>query len=369
MIAGLTRPDLERLLARAMSRHIGYTAGAYNLGRILSVLYAFEDKPSAYGHDLLAFLREKGADQQSEDYLREVPVFATAFGLLEQTSGRNTQLQKYSPTALGRAVAAARKVAPDEFSQDLLRKVVFLADSDSLIGTLSYYSQNRETGVGEYYVGFVKSMRENRLAWLRNAIPEKILRERIEQNLPWLKVPKKRTLQPQVDVPSANTARHHTQPRKGWAKDLGFLEKDENSLTSLGGAVLKTFMPSGSYFWLGPPAGTQKALGISEKLRAPGPYEDTFLLGAELSEASDAENRDLMEDVSELMKEAYPYSRLIHAPQASLILPFEYIRYRSRIDGRAYDSSKIFKLLFREKRDKFDRLSALRGSVGFYRLK
>lgn len=369
MIEGLTRPDLEALLVKAMSRHIGYTAGAYNLKRILSLLEVFENRPSAYGHDLLAFLRLGGDGQQSEDYLKEVLAFSTSFGLLDQTSSRNSQLHKYSPTSLGRAVAAARLVGPEEFSRNLLTKVVFLADADSMIGTLSYYQLSRRQNLGEYYVSFIGEMRNARLSWLMKAIPEKILRARIEQQLPWLKTPKKQTLEIAVDVPSANTARHHTQPRKGWARELGFLERDRDALTSLGEMALRAFMHEGAYFWLGPPEGTQKALGIAEVDWALGPFEDTFLLGADLPKASETENRDLMEDVSQIMSEAYPHSKLIHAPQASLILPFEYIRFRSQIDRRSYDSAKIFDLLFREKRDRFDRLSALRGSVGFYRVK
>ena len=60
MTAVGNREEGEKLIAKALSRHIGYTSGAYDLKRIFSVLEVFREESSAYRDEIVAYLGATG---------------------------------------------------------------------------------------------------------------------------------------------------------------------------------------------------------------------------------------------------------------------------------------------------------------------
>ena len=69
------------------------------------------------------------------------------------------------------------------------------------------------------------------------------------------------------------------------------------------------------------------------------------------------------------MSTAYSRAKWVYAPQASLQLPIEFIAYRSYVDGMDYRWEEVLNILFRRYRSTFERLSARRGPIGFYKVK
>ena len=102
---GLTREDAERSLGRALSRHVGYTTGAFHLDRIFSVVEFFRTETSAYSAEIgNALQSDEGGQALSPSYLQGIIDFASAFGLIERVSNREAKLGRYAATELGRSV-------------------------------------------------------------------------------------------------------------------------------------------------------------------------------------------------------------------------------------------------------------------------
>jgi hypothetical protein len=368
------RTEMEAALGRALSRHIGHTTAAYDLDRILSILEFFQDRPSAYKEEIVGFLIDRGLSKDahqgvSQEYLDGIVTFARSLGIIQQTSGRDLRLQKYSPTEQGRSLLAAQKVGNSDFTNFYVARVAFIADADSLMALLTYYHNRPERSLFDYYVTFFINIRSRRYAWLQRAFDEPLLFDRIARHLGWLSIPKRGTGEPKIEPFTTNTARHHSTPRKGWLTTFGMLDRDSDQLTSFGERAFQSLRQSGEYFWLGPPRGVQEALRISPTQSMSGPFEDEFGFTSQQAEASPEHNRAISGDVAELMTIAFPHAKLIHASQASLLLPIEFILYRSFTDGVRYDPIAVLDEVFQEHRDKIDRLSALKGRIGFYRVK
>ena len=56
-----TRQEAESLLARSLSRHIGYTSGAYDLDRIFSIVDVFSSNTSIYRNEIVSILGDDSA--------------------------------------------------------------------------------------------------------------------------------------------------------------------------------------------------------------------------------------------------------------------------------------------------------------------
>jgi len=364
---------MEAALVRALSRHIGHTTGAYGLDRILSVLDFFRDRSSAYKEEIIAYLRDQSPQDEkaiTEEYLSEVLTFARSFGVIDLVSGKEVRLQKYSCPELGRSLLAAKDIGNDNFFRFFKARTIFLADSDSLVAVLSYFCKNRSENLQDYYVSFFSAVREARYDWLCRAFPEPMLLTRITDRLTWLSVAKNGVAtQPKIDVFSLNTARHHSTPRKGWLASFDMLDLDTGRLTEFGRRALQSLVGNKGYFWLAPPRGMQELLRISSSLITDGPFEDEFAFAHELDAPKHNDFEALIPDVAEIMIQGYPSAKLIHASQASVQLPIEYIIYRSYTDGVAYDALQVLDEVFHRYRDEIDRLSAFKGKIGFYRVK
>lgn len=370
------RAGMEVALGRALSRHIGYTTAAYGLDRILSVLVFFRDRPSAFKEEIVSFLADRDHDRHhdahepiSQDYLSDIVTFARAFGIIQQTSSRDLRLQKYAPTEQGRSLLAAQALGDAAFAKFYVARAVFLADADSLVALLSYYNAPPHEPALSFYVNFFLRIRTQRFEWVRRAFSEPILFERIAGHLAWLESAKRGRGEPRIEPFSQNTARHHVTPRKGWLEAFGMFERDGDRLTDFGRKALQSLGGANDYFWLGPPRGVQEALRIAPDLRLPGPFEDEFSFTGDQRQATEKENRALAVDVAAVMERAFPYAKLIHAAQASLLLPIEFVIYRSFADAITYDTNVVLDEVFSANRDTLDRLSALKGNIGFYRVR
>lgn len=371
-----TRQDSEHALARALSRHIGYTSAAYSLPRILSVLDFFHDKASGYKQEVLAYLKaaalEEGSKEGSDKYLEEVMNFAVAMRLVEVVTTREAALPRLAPTDIGRSVLGALACGDEEFARYYITRTVLLADADFLYPILQHYLDRNQEGLKEYFISFQMKLRERRLQWLAEAVPESILRSRIAENVSWMLRPRNRLQDYIADHPTMNTARHHTTPRQGWLQYLGMIDAGKKHLTDFGRDVATALAPSGSYFWLGPVSDVQNALRIPlDKQERIGPFEDTLSLSPheQLLEPTSDDVSKLVDRLAEIMDRAYGAAKLIHAPQASLIISIEFIRYASYREGKDYRWEVLLNEFFHLKKTQFERFSAKKGQIGFYRPK
>ncbi len=364
------RTTLEKSLVRALSRTIGYTTGAYDLDRIVSVLDALKDKASVYEPEIVDILKQRDSELTTS-YLSSVLEFASAFGLIQLSSGRDARLQKVAASELGRSLNGARHARDKAFYDYFLAKVVFLADADSLVAILLSFKDGKPKSLKDTYseyIDFLQELRTKRLDWLKQIMPERVIRERIEERVPWLKKSKDRLEPFKIEKLTQNTARHHTLPKRGWLKSLGMLS-DEDALTDVGQKVLQNLMGQSGYFWIAPRRGTQERLGIPRTQIKEDVCEDDLIFAPDLPPASAVEVQEMAEDLYNVMVRGFPHAKLIHAPQASLILPIEYINFRSIEDGMRYSAEQVLREVFQKNKSSLDRMSAFRGNVGFYRVK
>ena len=371
-----SRNELESSLVKALSRYIGYTAGAYDIDRIYSILQFFIDKPSAYEEEIVDFLNihnsrpyTKKSEDKSAKYLAEVINFATSMQIIEIVTDRNVSIRRFAPTQLGRAVMGVQKINDENFYQFFRTKVTLFADADAIVPLLiSAKHKTSSLNLYESYKDFQQNLRIRRLNWLKLAFPDRRLLERITERLPWVDG-KTSNLNEILDI-TVNTARHHVTPRKEWLIELGLIDEWDRNLTEFGFHVKSALVPDNDYFWLGPPKGLQIALRVLPEYQKGGPFEDSLcFFEAKNEQPSDSAIEGLIEKTTEVMVEAYLGARLIYAPQASLQIPIEYINYCSYVDKIAYNWQDILDDLFRRKRSSLERFSARKGPVGFYKVK
>ena len=364
-----SRADLELALARALSRHIGYTSGAYDLTRIFSILEFFLERPSGYRQEIVRFL----ADTTSKTagltvaYLEEVINFAQAMGLVETVSTREARLQRISATELGRSLLGAKNSGNPSFYAYYQCKAVLRADADSLLPVLLYFQHEQTSTLQDFFLSFQRELRTSRWNWLKKVFPQGQLLDRVVAHISWLRPPTSKDPQYRIDFPTKNTARHHTAPRQGWLQELNMLDRSSKVLTAFGRDVLTSLQPNDTYFWLGPPHDVQSLLRIEDTVRLEGPFEDQLNFGRHQIKPSAEELDELIEDVFQIMLASFESAKLVHAMQASLQLPVEYINFRAYRDQRAFTWETVLDDLFKVKRGQVDRYSAHTGKIGFYR--
>lgn len=363
------RDEAERALAKALSRHIGYTTAAYDLQRIFATLRPFSSRTSAYKDELIAFLgpetRKERGEPASTGYLAEVLSFATALGLLEIVSSREAKLVRYAATEVGRSVLGATAVGQDDFTRYFATMIVLRADADYVYPLLTHLKEASLAPLNQFFVSFQETLRVKRLDWLTSIMPETILLERVVRQIPWLRGGRSPTGKYAIDVPTLNTARHHATPRHGWLVQLGMYDPTSHGLTDFGHDVLRSLAPNQNYFWLAPPKTALEVLGISDASGSQS--EDAINFADLLQEATPEDAAILVDDVARVMRVGYTAARLVHAPQASLLLPIEYISFRCYRDRKRYDWQTVLDDLFRSHRADIQRYSAIRGKIGFYR--
>lgn len=366
-MALMSRDSAENDLAGALSRHVGYTTGAYDLQRIFSVVEVFKTRTSAYTEEIISDLFGTNGDRTtSAAYLSEVLNFATSFGLIESVSNRDSKLTRYAATELGRSVLGIADLDDQDFRDFFLGSVILLADADFLVPLMIHIDTRIETPLLEYFREFTEDLRIRRYNWLRDQFPERILFERIASQIAWLKRTKDMAVAYKVDVPTINTSRHHSKPRLGWLSTLRLSTPDSKCLTPAGKSMLHNLAAEYHYFWVSPCPNTMTTLKITSP--EPSASEVDLLASYDNPLPAEAEIAQLVEDVAAIMKSAYPNAKLIHAEQASLRLPIGYIEYRSYKDQRRYDWQTVLKSVFEEYRGVLHRYSAHKGQIGFYKV-
>ena len=365
------RSDLELDLAKALSRHIGYTTAAYDLERIVSILDLFAGVPSVYEPEIVEFLRNDTQEQEkgaSDRYLSEVINFCVSMDLIEVVGSRSAQLTKYTATSIGRSLLAARSIGNDEFYQFALTKSVLLADADSIFCILKYYHASEIIKLDQFYKEFHNTLRHRRLDWLLTAFPEPTLVSRIADHLSWLKRTRTADRSLTVEEISNHTARHHSTPRRGWIDFLGMRNPETGSLTEFGETIRRSLLNEGAYFWLGPHSKTQDGLRIPESYQASGPFRDTLSFSHTNVQPSPQQIGRMTVDLLEVMERGFSHARLAHARQAPLDFPIEYIYFRSYKDKVEYNWREVLDDVFSANRKRVQRLSARVGEIGFYRI-
>lgn len=364
------REEGEKLVAKALSRHIGYTSGAYDLRRIFSVLDVFREESSAYKDEIVAYLGASGeaahAQSTTPEYRADVLSFASAMGLVEAVSTRDARVPRFAATELGRSIMGAAAIGDPEFYNFYSAQVVLRADADFLIPILTYVRDAPSMGLNDYFVAFQVTLRSRRFAWLQAAFSEPILMERIASQLPWLKRQKGAHRLYEVETPTANTARHHATPRQGWLEQLGMVDLGRRSLTDFGQDVLTALNPGDDYFWLAPADDVLDALRFAS--RPAGQSEDCLRFSSVAVPPTEEELESLVNDLALVMKSGFVKAKLVHASQASLQLPIEYVHFRAYRDGRAYEWEAVLDILFQRFRGQLERYSARKGKIGFYRV-
>lgn len=367
------RSFAEKDLAKALSRHIGYTTGAYHLDRIFSVLEIFSNTPSAYINELVQHTKHCDADVgkdegPSDEYLIEVPNFAESMSLIQTVSQKGASLRRLAPTEIGRALLGARCTNNQEFLNFFFTKAVMLADADAIFPILDYFSNPSDVSIQEHYRLYNSNLRMARAEWIVRAIPEPRLLKRVVDYVPWLSLSRAGPNKLKFEVLSLKTAKHHMAPRQGWLYKLNILDTHEQKkLTRFGLSIYSVLTQYGKYFWLGPHKTSQEVLRIPQGVRKPGPFHDTIDLGVATTQPSIRDVSDLAEDTVEIMKSGYKGSKLIHADQATLLLPIEYIKFRKFFDKKEYEWEEVISHIFKRFRSEFERLSPKKGKIGFYK--
>jgi hypothetical protein len=366
-----SREDSEKALGRALSRHIGYTSGAYHLNRIFSVLDQFKDRTSAYKQELVSSMiatsaDERGRDEISEDYAGEILNFAVAIGLLDSVSGRHANLTRFAATETGRSILGVSTLGQPDFLRFYRAQIILRADADFLVPILLYYDNDRDDDLLSHFAMFIAELRHARLAWLIKNFPEPVLLERVVEHIGWIKRgrgPAGRFLPAEL---KPDTVRHHATPRQGWVEELGMIDRKKKNLTSFGKDILTFLAPASKYFWLAPPSDVLDSMGVTD--RPEGLPEDRMKFSVSVSSPTEVEIARLCEDVRRVMLTGYTSAKLIHAAQASLQLPIEYIAYRSYRDRKNYDWERVIDTVFQANRESLQRYSAHKGKIGFYRV-
>lgn len=368
MIAGVTRDEAERDLGRALSRHIGYTTGAFDLDRIFSVVAYFRTETSGYGAEISETLgRGPGGKALSASYLNGVIEFATAFGLVEAVSSRESKLTRYAATELGRSVLGVLTDQDTDFRKHYLATVVLMADADYLVPLMVHINDGGQKPLQDDFLAFAIDLRTRRYDWLRKTLTQPVLLERTAAHIPWLKKAKAGIQPYTIAEPLPSTVRHHSKPRLGWLSDLGFLDQNSGRLTPFGLDVLNAVVGDQAYFWIGPDPVSMATLGVKDPVDQ-AKETDLGLTPRSTPEPSAAERNMLASDTAALMIRAFGSAKLIHADQASLRLPIAYIQYRAYRDGRRYDWVAVLTQVFDTERDRLRRYSAHKGHVGFYKV-
>ena len=377
MLVG-TRGDFERALTNALSRYIGYTTAAYDIDRIFAVLELFTEKPSAYGAEIVEHLQgsddtidsRKESKKLTDKYLSEVINFSIGMQLIEMVSDRHTNVKRFAPTQKGRSVLGAQSLGNEDFYRYYRTKIILSADADAIVPVmLLMHRGDSPADLPTRYQIFQKNLRMRRLDWIAAAFRDRRLLERIVRKLPWVEHESRPGSGHMIQELSLNTSRHHVTPREGWIQRLGLLNKQNGTFTQFGQDVLSALVPGGEYFWLGPKSGVQEALRIPISNQKKGPYEDTLALGENGSTPTTICLRDLVEDTADVMLSAYSRAKWVYAPQASLQLPIEFIAYRSYVESIDYNWVEVLNTLFKKYRSTFERLSARKGPIGFYKVK
>lgn len=371
------RDYYEQALLKALSRHIGYTTGAYAIFRIADIVLTFENEPSKYQFQLIQELLNRRLDSSGaiqEEYASEILNFGVALGLIERLSiGGSAGLSKFALAPAGLAYRSAYKLDLESFKRFLLTGLVVESDADAYVLLLevlfSLQDKKDSPNYRSLFKDWTSEILEERSCWINRAFPNPILRERLAKRISWAKLSHKKEVTPHRV--KDDFARHHATPRKGWTVALAHYDEKEDGLTPGGIELLHRLRGQRNrFFWLGPPEGTQEALRIPPEHRLGGPFAPSWNALRPMKKAQESEMiEEIMVSTVSFMEKAFPFLRLVHANQAPLDAVRPYIYFKESELGVRTDTDALLRDIFQERSDKFTVLSKRTGSLGYYQLR
>ena len=360
-----------------MSRHIGYTTGAYQMDRIANIATIFHRKPSLYQYEVVQYLKDQSEGSKRkvrEKYAAEIINFANALGILRKAAdGPTSGARRFALTPEGFTIRSALERDEETLLRFTLIGLVLESDCDTYGLLLDILDEHPIAGAALHkaFRARFEELRSERLAWLNRAFPNRTLRDRIHERMSW--IPHQRRIRPQ----STDFGRHHVTPRLGWAQWFGHIAPDrppsttaEDSLLTDQGVELLSALRRGSgrYSWLGPECGTQEALRIVKVLQRGGPCAPSWnLLRPTDRRQSKADVDRIAEDVADYMYVHYIDLKLVHANQASIASVVPYLHLREHQMGYAVETDRVLDRIF-ETRSSFSYLSSRRHKYGYYQL-
>ena len=238
------RSFYEKNLAKALSRHIGYTTGAYDLFRIADVTLTFKDELSKYQFELIKELIQKSESNSGkigEGYATGILDFCVGLNFLQRIpSPSQVAFSKLALTSLGLAYRAANKLGLNRLKQLILIASVLQSDADNyivLLEILKMIGQNEDQHT--FHNSFEKrtaALLNERGEWINRIFTSSILRRRIADLLQWANIDINGIVTPKPV--KKDFARHHSTPRKGWAEALYHYDTDRKDLTSDGKEII-----------------------------------------------------------------------------------------------------------------------------------
>ena len=373
----ISRSDFETNLSAALSRHIGYTTGAYQVDRIADIATIFRRKPSLYQYELVQHLKNQSEGSQRkirDKYAAEIVNFANALGILRKAAdGPTPGARRFALTPEGFTIGSALERGEEPLLRFTLIGLVLESDCDAYGLLLDILEQGPIAGT-ELHKAFrvrVEELRSERLAWIDRAFPNRTLRNRIYEKMSW--IPHQRRVKPE----STDFGRHHVTPRLGWAQWFGHIYAERPSSTATEGSPLTDRgvellgalrRETGRYTWLGPERGTQEALGIPESLQRTGPCAPSWnLLRPSERRQSKVDVDRIADDVAEFMHIHYSDLKLVHANQASIASVVPYLHLRESQLGYAVEKDSVLDRIF-ETRSSFSYLSSRKHKYSYFQL-
>lgn len=355
-----SREVYEHRLAAALSRHIGYTTGAFHLERITGLTSHLAGKPFRY--EVEVSQRLQAEHPLGKESAEGVINFAISLGLLQRIAGDGSH-SRLTLTDIGRSIYAASLRKDRDFYRFLVSYALLEYDADLYCLILEFSDQLSDDWL-QAFRETVFELRKSRLEWLQRVLKLDVLVKRIAEQVPWMQDRGNKLAI--LDVGS-DFARHHTRPRRGWARAIGHLQED-NSLSVEGRKILQRLhSDSGRYFWLGPDKETLNSMRIplNETPRPLGPAWSILRPEAETVPPTPA----FVREVGEFMIEMYPSIRLHRTNQAPVAAIKPFIYYKESTIGIRTDEEMLIRSVFEEFGETIAPLSGKGRTIGHYQLR
>ena len=355
---GRPRPELEAALAQALSRHVGYTTGAYEIDRIAEITLEFQNRPSLHQYELTRHLMiqsREGRQAIGEDYAAGILNFAVGLKVIHKVTGGSTpRVNRYAVTPEGATIRSALAHSEEQLAKFTLLGLVLESDSDAYALMLDILDKTHATGalLHSLFQDRFQDLRSDRESWLKLAFPNQILRKRIESRIPWIR--ESRTFTRRVEKLTSHFGRHHVTPRLGWAETFNHIKsaskgcQDSINLTRSGLELLRLLRSeTPNYNWIGPPEGTQEALRIPDAQRRHGPFEPAWeLLRPRQLTSSDWNVERVVSRVTEQLVTHYDSLKLVHANQVPIRSVLPLIFFEERTLGFRVPTDTVLETLF-----------------------
>lgn len=372
-----SRAQAEAEFVHALTRQVGYTAGAYSVQRMAGIVAHFEDA-NAYQFELLKKLTSVGASAEplTNKYATDVLNFAGELGIIAKLPGASApHLSRYVLTDAGVAIRAARAIQP-ELEQLVLEHLILENDADAYLRVLSLVAgvdPRSGDDLSTEFRDLISNMRLARLAWLREAFPSKPVLMRLVKGggsqVHWLKPNRLGVIE--LDKLSADFGRHHFTPRKTWASELNHVDPTGRGLSAAGREFVSRVgwrEGSSSGHWIAPATECMTSLRISAEghlFGEAGPTIDLLRPRSPLREP----DQELVEKTAAFLRRAFPHIRLVHARQA-LTSPVTYfLLHEERASGERFDQQLLLQMVAKAFGKEFSFFSSRSGTLAYYQLR